>query len=430
MIRIFLLAALVMLSSMSVAGQPQGELIVDASQSLGAISPYVYGSNYGIYNAVPAELMPRAQALGLRFLRLGGGWSDERDLDAGFLDLFVGLSRQLGAEPAVTLRLFGSTPGKSAAIVRYANVDKGYQIRYWSIGNEPSLFASLFQTEYTTDDYNRDWRLHAEAILAVDPDLALIGPDVHQYTGIAETNPKDSRGRDWVQEFLKANGDLVDIVSIHRYPFPRSKANPRISIEDLRQNSSEWDDHIIPGLRRIIRETVGRDLPIAVTEVNSSWTSTIGGEASLDSHYNAIWFADVLGRLIRQQVVAVSYFDLQSRGGRTFGILAGYDVRPVYYTFQMYQKFGQELVASASTHPDVSVFAALRDDGVLTVLVVNRYIEPVTAPLKLIGFVPGGMAEVWLFDPDHRAEWIATQDIGDMITVPGQSVTVYLIPAA
>ena len=40
--------------------------------------------------------------------------------------------------------------------------------------------------------------------------------------------PRTSQGKDWMTEFLRANGDLVDIVSIHRYPFPlRHQRNAR-----------------------------------------------------------------------------------------------------------------------------------------------------------------------------------------------------------
>jgi len=81
------------------------------------------------------------------------------------------------------------------------------------------------------------------------------------------------------------------------------------TIEDLRDNPGEWDV-IIPNLRALIRDTIGRDLPVAVTEVNSHWDIRSGGETSPDSEYHAIWWADVLGRMIRQQVEIVNYFNL------------------------------------------------------------------------------------------------------------------------
>ncbi|MBE0689204.1 MAG: hypothetical protein IH587_03670, partial [Anaerolineae bacterium] len=291
----------------------------------------------------------------------------------------------------------------------------------------PNLFASQYNEDYTTEQYVREWRAHAEAMLAVDPNIILVGPDVSQYPGIPSQNPKDADGNDWLEEFLKANGDLVDIVSIHRYPFPRG--NAPITIDDLRGNPREWDDNIIPNLRAVIQETVGHDLPMAVTEVNSSWANNGNGEATMDSHYNAIWYADVLGRIIRQGVDIAAYWDFQ-RADASFGILARYEVRPVYYTFQMYKMFGTEALMSESSDPHVSVYAARRDDGALTVIVVNLGSEPATKAIAINDFAPAGDAEVWLFDAEHNAESIGTQPWDDTIDVPAESITLYVLPAA
>jgi hypothetical protein len=409
--------------------QDTAGLVVNADESLGTISPYVYGANFGIQSAIPVDLISQAQNAGVHYLRRGGGFSDERPLLNGDIDLFMGTIRIVGAEPAITVRLHESTPEASAANVEYANIKKGYNIRYWSIGNEPSLFAGLFQMEYTTEMYNREWRAHAEAMLAVDPNIILVGPDIHQYPGIPEQNLKDSTGLDWMEEFLKVNGDLVGVVSFHRYPFPHDKANPAITMDDLRLNSREWDDHIIPSLREVIQRTTGRDIPIAVTEVNSSWANNVAGEASMDSHYNGIWYGDVLGRLIRQRVTIAAYWDFQRRH-QSWGLIGGDSVRPTYYTFQMYKQFGTEALMTASTIPDVNVYAARREDGSLTVMVVNMTLEPATAPLTLNGFTPGAEAEVWRFDPEHNAELLGTEPFTGEVTLLGQSLTLFIIPAA
>jgi hypothetical protein len=406
----------------------QDSLYVYADEALGAISPFIYGSNFGIHSAIPAGLLAEAQNSGVRYLRWGGGFVDDNELTPAHIDTLIMNAKIVGAEPAITVRMIESTPEKSAEDVTYANITKGYNVKYWSIGNEPTLYDTpMFNQPYDTERYNREWRAHAEAMLAVDPTIILVGPDPHQYPGIPERNLKDKNGRDWMIEFLKANGDLVGIVSIHRYPFPRSDANPTITIEDLRQNPREWDEHIIPNLRAVIQEYTGRDLPIGVTEINSSWANNIGGEATLDSHYNAIWYGDVLGRLIRQRVTIAGYWQFGSRN-TSFGILGG-EVRPVYYTFQMYQQFGTEALNTASDFEDVQVYAARREDGALTVMVVNLGLEAATVPLSIRGFTPAAEAEVWLFDPENAAVAVGMQPLGDTITVNGQSLTLYVIAA-
>ncbi|RPI30937.1 MAG: hypothetical protein EHM70_12680 [Chloroflexota bacterium] len=407
-----------------------GGLYVDAAQNLGNISPLVYGTNYGPWVSVPYELLPQAEALKITYLRYPGGeHGDNFDLTRLQIDQYISFCKQMGALPNISVRLKNGTPEKAAELVRYTNIEKGYNVRYWSIGNEPSLFASAERIDYDSQRYNQEWRAYAEAMLAVDPDLILVGPDIHQFTSSSANNPKDAGGLDWMEEFLKANGDLVDVVSIHRYPFPTGRDNAPPAIEELRENSREWDA-IIPLLRQVIRATTGRDIPIAVTEINSNWSHAIGGEATPDSFYNAIWWGDVLGRLIRQRVEIVAHFVLVSKGNQGgWGLLESYGLRPSYYVYMLYQKFGSELIYASSDHPDVSVYAAKRQDGALTLMFVNLGPEPIDIPLRIDDFTSSVDVEAWLFDQDHFAEVVdeATLldlplDASSLAHLPGQSM--------
>lgn len=404
-------------------------LSVDASQSLGPISPLVYGANYGPLSAVTVDLIPQAQASGITYLRFPGGrWGDLNNIQPSQIDMFIRTARMIGAEPSIHVRLENGTPEQAAELVRYTNIEKEYGVRLWSIGNEPNLFD-----DYTTIDHNTQWRAIAEAMLAVDPDILLVGPDISQWSGTPAVDPVDPEGRDWLREFLLANGDMVDIVSIHRYPFPQSMARPITTIEDLRENTAQWSE-IIPNLRAVIEETTGRtDLPVAITEANSHWSSNIEGEATPDSHYNAIWWADVLGRLIMEQSEIVGYFELQTQDARGgWGILARFDVRPTYYTYQLYQQFGTELLAANSTVEDISIYAARREDGALTLMIVNLADTAQTTPLTIEGFVSGEDIEVIRLDAEHNAEVIEEALLLDegAVSLPAQSATLYIIPAA
>lgn len=324
----------------------------------------------------------------------------------------------------MNVKLYKATPERAARWVEYANVTHEYGIKYWGIGNEPSLYASnRGLSDYDTAAFNQQWREFALAMKAVDPSILLIGPEIHQYMGRADGNPRDQHGKDWMREFLIANGDLVDIVSFHRYPF--GSFEPQIS--DLRQNSEEWDI-IIPSLRALIRETTGRDLPIAVTEVNSNWTNQQGGEATPDSHYNAIWWADVLGRLIVQRVDIVAQFALEGAGG--LGLMGYPTPRPTYYVYLLYKQFGSELIYASSDDPLVRIYAARRSDGILTLIMINLGPDEKTKPLRLDNVTSTGPAEVWLFDVDHLAEKVGERRIasGDPITLPAQSISLYTLP--
>ena len=401
-------------------------LFVDASQDLGPISPYVYGSNYGPWASMPPEMLPAAFDSHISAVRWPGGeWGDRNNVQSFQIDTFIGLMKKMGAIPTISVRLRDSSPEAAAGLVQYMK-SKGHDVQYWSIGNEPNLFAGSMGKPYDTEQYNQEWRAIAVAMKAVDPNLKLMGPELSQFTGDAASNPKDSKGLDFMTEFLKTNGDMVDIVTIHRYPFPHGSTASPATIDELRANPVEWEK-TIPYLRGLIRENTGREIPVAVTELSSYYSGIVGGDTSPDSFYNAIWYADVLGRLIRQRVFMVNMWLLANRQGG-HGLIFGYDLRPTYYVFQMYNHFGKQLVYASSGVPNVSVYAAKREDGTLTLLVVNLADTEQSVPLQVQGATLS-KAKTWLFDTTHKAEEIGETDLsGGKLTLPAQSISVFELP--
>ncbi len=402
-----------------------GVLYVDPASDLGPISPYVYGANFSEYGAVPVDMLQSAYDAHVTALRgLGGGWGEDNDIQTYLLDMFIALCKQMGAIPTVSVRFKGGTPEAAAEWVRYANIEKGYGIIYWSIGNEPNYELDNGQ-HFDTVYYNQQWRAIALAMKAVDPKIKLMGPELSQWgTSLANT-PKDPAGRDWMTEFLKANGDLVDVVTVHRYPLYHADGTTS-TIDDLRQNTQEWGNMVIY-LRDLIHTTTGRDIPIAFTEINSDPSPVLGAVASPDSVYNAIWYADVLGRLIQQQVFMVNYWVLAYRSGG-LGLIFNSSLRPSYYVLQMYSHFGSQQVYAASGIPDVSVYAAKKTDGSLTVMVINLADTAQRVPLRLEALTPTA-AEVWLFDASHNATDLGQKSMptDGMLDLPGQSITLYVI---
>lgn len=408
--------------------RPTAGVWVDAAEAVGPISPYLYGINYGPWMSVPVGVQEQFAQSGLTFIRFPGGrWGDTYNIEEAQLDLMMTYARQINAEPHVCVRLLGGTPEQAVALIQYANQEKGYNIKYWSIGNEPSLYESL-QNEagYDTMRYNEEWRAFATAMKAADPSIQLIGPNVHQFEANPAARPKDKNGRDWMEEFLKANGDLVDVVAFHRYPFPGDSKIPAPAFEALRDNSAEWDE-IVPALRQLIVETTGREIPIAVMEVNSNWTDASGGKTTPDSLPNAIWWGDVLSRMVRQGVEYSAYFRLHSNDGRSgHGILARSDVRPSYYVFQLYKQFGQTQLASDSHENYVTVAAAKREDGSLTVMLVNRFENELTVPFTLTNWSGSTTAELFRLDAEHNADSLGSITPGSSLTLPGQSISLLI----
>lgn len=413
-------ALLTLLLACGVASaQSGGGITIDTATTLGTVGRYVYGANYGPLSVVPVALFDAAKASGITFLRFpGGNYGDVNNVRPFDIDMLMTIAKLIGAEPSIHVRLQNGTPDAAAEMVRYT-VDKGYDVRHWYIGNEPSLYA-----DYSVERLNREWRAIALAMLEVDPDIVLIGPEPHQWTGLPDSTLVDASGTEWVDGFLRANGDLVDVVAVHRYPFPRSDSDPSTTVADLRANTLEWTG-LVSRLRAVAENATGRtDYRYGVTEANSHWSATTGGEATNDSLFNAIWWADVLGKLITDGAYMVNYFDLQSPEGRGgWGLLGSNAPRPTYYVYQLYQRFGSELVAATSTVEFVSAYAALHDDGRLSVIITNLNDDARSPGLELEG--AGALESALLLDGTHRATEVADPRSADgaVITLPGRSVT-------
>jgi hypothetical protein len=410
-----------------------GVLYVDPSIDLGPISPLIFGSNYGPWLVVSVDMLPAAYDSGVTILRFpAGSWGDHNDVKTYQIDQFMTFIDQLGAEAMINVRLLGGTPEQAAEMVRYTNIEKQYNVKYWGIGNEPTLYdgeVRNFGETYDVQKFNTEWRTFALAMKNVDPTIMLVGPESHQlsydFTPGVSTNFSEANAV-WFADFLNSNGDLVDIVSFHRYPFPISSTSGAASIEDLQKNAKEWDKIIIYARDVIHRET-GRDLPIAITEFNSDYSKAAGGEATPDSHYNAIWMADVLGRLIKNGVFMANQWGLTAKAGYGgLGLVGQSDVFPSYYAYQMYKMFGDELLYSASDDPDLSIYAARDADGALTIIVINLSLEEKTKNIQIKGMTKI-QAETWLFDPTHPAENIGTLDISESPVFPPQSMTLYVV---
>ncbi|MEM8863846.1 MAG: hypothetical protein AAGD96_36520, partial [Chloroflexota bacterium] len=291
-----------------------------------------------------------------------------------------------------------------------------------------SLYATMQNSpQWETSYFNKQWRLYADAMIEADPNIKLMGPNTHQFRQDESTNPKDENGLDWMREFLRENGDMIDVVTFHRYPFPDSMMDPLPTVDMLRENSPEWDE-IVPKIREVILEETGREIPIGIMEINSNWSDVSGGDATPDSHYNAIWWGDVLTRMIKQDVYMVTHFALQSKSAG-WAMMGRTTVRPTYYTYQMFDQMGEDKVKVHSDDAMVNILAAKRADGTLTLLLINRADDVISHPLSIDGETQLEAAEHWVLNPVHNAENLGATTIDGAVKLPGQSMTVFVFKA-
>ena len=121
------------------------------------------------------------------------------------------------AIPLITVNVGTGTPAEAASWVYYANVVKGYGIKYWQVGNE---MDGIWETggPFRADDYAYRFTEYYNAMTAVDPTIIITGPVV----GGPNNNSNAYDGLTYIQTFLNTihtMGKTADIgaVDFHWY---------------------------------------------------------------------------------------------------------------------------------------------------------------------------------------------------------------------
>ncbi len=364
-------------------------------------------------------------ALKPTLMRVGGYNNDantQSPFDDAAFDTAVAYARAVGAEPIIQVPLLADTSGKpptaatAAAMVAYANVTKSYGLKYFSIGNEPDLYASQGLVAdptqpalpgYTPAAYCATARDYVTAMKAVDPTIKIVGPDLSwKYIAGGGAN-------DWLTPILTSCGDLFDIVAIHRYPFEAAQATLSAAAADAVSFRN-----VITSVRGILVATGQGAKPLALTEMNVVYDATFCVlDASPGTVGSALWLADGLGTANEVGLWTSAVWDISDDDGYALGLLGpapGHTPRPEYYAYALFaDHFGPTLLEVTSAPSGVNAYASRSqaDDATEIILVNwNRSAAPLafsvagltTAPSPVTFTLPPvSIAAVTI--PDHGA---------------------------
>ncbi|MFI2509103.1 cellulose binding domain-containing protein [Streptomyces sp. NPDC018972] len=436
-----LAAALALLAPLNAAGTASAaapgtpaadvDVRVNTQASLGRMTDTARGVNAAVWDShmndpEVADLMKAADVGAMRYP--GGSYADiyhweTHTAPGGYVapgtdfDSFMGTVRATGAQPILIANYGSGTPEEAAGWVRYANVTKGYDARYWEIGNEiygNGHYGNGWEHDEHEDksprEYARQVRAYAEAMKAVDPTIrigAVLTTPGHWPDGVVgEGDPGD-----WNHTVLSEVTDVIDFVSVHWYA-----GGADTTAEDAMTRLTR-----LPGELREVRNQIdryaGADSPrigIALTEIN---TNT--GGAMLTARPNGLFTADAYLTALENGVFTVDWWNTHNGAGRittvdgetdygdmgmlSSGACTGDVCEPApntpfhpYYGMKMTSELGtagDTLVAAASSAQDVSAHAVHRRDGRLSVLLVNKDPDAArTVDLAYAGFTPSAAA--------------------------------------
>ena len=393
-----ILTAVLLSGLLAAPAAPSTTVDVDVRAGLATVPATAIGVNHAIWDAelgtpAVADLLHDA---GVGMVRYPGGsyadiyhWRDHT-APGGYVapgtdfDTFMAAAERTGAQPMIIANYGTGTAQEAADWVRYANVTKGYDATYWTIGNENygnGHYGAAWEADDHADKSPREYAAnvveYSRAMKAVDPDIkvgAVLTMPGNWPDGIVGAGDTGT----WNEEVLTRAGAAIDFVDVHWYP--GDALAKTVQIEDA-----------VHLLRQQISSFAGRDLGISLTETNV--------DVGKNTQPGALFLADAYSGLLEQGVFTVQWWNVHNGigtvstvAGQTdyddFGLLSsgGCNASAVcepamntpfapYHALSLMGAFarpGDRLVGAGSGDPLLSAHAARRPDGSLAVLLINK----------------------------------------------------------
>lgn len=323
----------------------------------------------------------KVKASGATIVRFGG-ISADRNRPTNFQYIrMIDSIRENGMEPIIQVPFFNNryTAQQAADIVRYINVIKGKNIKYWIIGNEPNLSYS-YTTAAQVANYFKPF---ASAMKNVDPSILIIGPEPAWYDqtminglttpgGASDITGKDGAGRYY-----------LDILSFHTYPFNGTQTRAQVvskltSAGSLNDNLSALNARLAAA-NSYHGRTGSSALKTAITEANidykNSSTDNLNGVGA-NSFIGGQFVAEMMGIGMKN---GLDIFNLWSVvEGNSTALNIGFldnstgNKKPLYYHFKLLaDNFRGNYVNGTTNQVNVKSFAC-QDGQQVAVMILNE----------------------------------------------------------
>ncbi|MFH0870333.1 MAG: MopE-related protein [archaeon] len=314
------------------------------------------------------------------------------------IDAFMRFARAVDAEPMITINVGAYPWGDSrdaenrqrqADLVKYMNIEKGYDVKYWQMGNEPEVWRYRWierlgknPTENDSQKYAARFGEYYSAIKAVDSSIEVLSPGslVDELTSALMSNQRSK----------------VNILDVHHYRF---SAEPTDVINQLLKFDGDENytylnyETDLKGFEirldslKSLANTYNSNAKLSLSEYGAcgSQCPTINGAFA-----DAIWTANMLGMMANHDVeLSTRWWLFGDIGGM---ITSKNKPRSPYYTFFLFANhYGTKvlnLTASFSPYElNVSAFSSKSDDGnKIYLLIVNRGPANKALSINLNGF--------------------------------------------
>lgn len=380
-------------------------------------------------------------------------WPNEDGQDKLTTDKFISLCRRIGAQPIICVNteiaIFESEQTAidlAADWVRYCNVEKGYGVKYWEIGNEP-----YYHYRFTAESYAGLFRKMAAAMKTVDPSIkvAAVGEWNTEWVGHLDRIPANNRTKaaemeysidinegkyveadlkamqtvadppKWWETVLETAGDCMDAASIHWY----------------------YNEDELTGMTNALNDLTGlfstavpdKEIELLMTEWAMYHTIQKFGME------RALTVGEAIGRSLDGNVRKSTYWPLRCGGDHDKKGLFMEEQKVPRANYHVYKMFsthiGDSRIRCSGINTGTYNFATVSDDGkTVQIFVLNRASRTVNATLGLKG-VSSASVTGYLLDskgdkstdtPEYSTSELEYKDGITSISVPPYSMGVYV----
>jgi xylan 1,4-beta-xylosidase len=321
---------------------------------------------------------------------------------------------------------------------------------YFEVWNEPNL--RYFFRNGTQAQYFELYRVTAETVKAVDPQLRVGGPATSNFRLVPDPKQDDATQRKaaaergggnwqpiWVEDFLKycaANHLPVDFISTHPYPtdFPIDSTGSTVSQLRRSVDSTRQD---LTTLRRMVAASAFPNAEIQLTEWNSS-------PSPLDHSHDSLAAAAFITKTNLESIGLVdslsywTFTDVFEEERKTDSIFHGgfglinYQqiVKPAFHAYRFMNQLGDEKLSAT----EGAMITRQKESGLITAIAYNYPLEvpgalPKTATVEeadkivatgsprhltidISGLTPGAPFSLETLDATHGNAVAAWESIG------------------
>ncbi len=320
------------------------------------IPEYIFGNNYW-KEGTAERLMGYVKASSINMIRWGGIYRDHTPRTPEDIKRFRRFIDYTSTEPFIQLEYFS----KKSALEQFNELVSFFpSLKHISFSNEANIYPSIMNKNVPLEEFIKTYKEEITALKEQYPKVKIVGPDF-----TISSYPQYDK---WLTEFIKNNGGLIDILSLHYYPFDGSQSKARTL-----QNVKNFEKYI-EQVKELLKKNNMGDIPIAITETNTSYDYSIEGPGDPSTFVSSIWLACSYITAIKENLWSFQHWCIVNDG--TLSLMNNIDglveYRPTARIYMLFSDFSDEYI---STDIDVenikAIFSPNSEMNLITGVIVN-----------------------------------------------------------